>query len=185
MEPSHWQVMAQLFEDKEIELAEVVKMMLIATATGLIKDEWEQARKVGYRVLDNSELNNALVLGYLKQQPTDQPVTYRQMADILQRHPQTIGGAVNRLIAQGVISKEDFGAEGAFYTLHPETMPYLPVWVEEFTKALIELHRDPEVRAATVAYSKRINFMRGFEVLRAELRQKFYRARKSKNQESE
>lgn len=185
MELTPWHVLAQLFENKEIDMGDIVRVMMISTAVGLIDDVWEKAGKVGLNVIDNTVLNDSLVLGLLTHQPPDKPITYRQMADLLQKHPQTVGSAVNRMIARGYLSKTDYGAAGAFYTIHEDIKPYLPVWIIEFTRALIELANDPELKAQAVAKCETIGFDKGLQALRKELREKFYRRQKPENPKPE
>lgn len=174
MEITPWHKLAQIFLNKELDLPEIGKAMMISTAVGLIPKE-PDAMKIAFNVLDNSELYEALVLGLLNRQPSDRPISYRDMAMLVGSTPRVIGAAVNRLIDKGEISKEDRGRLGSFFTIHHEKQRKLPVWVREFTAALIDLHNDPEFKAQVIEECKEIGFLKGFEVLRKELRDKFYR----------
>jgi DNA-binding transcriptional ArsR family regulator len=180
MHEDSWRLLAQVYTNEEIDLSEVVKTMLIMTNVEMFDDEREKIEKIGYNLLDHSKLNDALVLGLLIHAPEGKPITYRELGEILKKHPQTVGGAVSRLTADGVVTKRDFGASGSIFTVHERMIPVLPNWILKFTHALMELHTDPELHARIEENAKSIKFKRGFEVLREELREKFYRPRKPK-----
>ena len=177
-----WHRLAQIFLEKKIDLPEIGKLMIINTAIGLVERE-ENAKKIGINVIDNSDLYDALVFGLLKRQPTDQPISYTDLAALLNLTARIVGSAVNRLIKQQIIEKDERGRLGSLYTVYSERYELLPLWIIEFTAALIDLHNDPELKARTIEEVKETQFYRGFEVLRKEIREKFYHPRKENQAE--
>ena len=103
------------------------------------------------------------------------------MANLLNLSQRVVGSSVNRLIRRGEISKEDHGRLGAYYTVHRDTARRLPVWIKELTGALIDLDNNTDLKALAVAEANEIDFQRGIEVLKSELRDKFYRRGKDTN----
>lgn len=174
MEVNPWHRLAQVFLDRDLSLPEIGKALIIVSAVGLLEKQPE-AINVGFNVLDNSQLHDALVLGLLKSQPDDKPISYSEIAKLLNVSQRVVGSAVNRLIERGEISKEDHGRSGAYYTVHEDKAPTLPLWVTRLTEALSELNNDPALKAQTVSEIAEINFRHGLTILQDELRNKFYR----------
>ncbi len=174
-----WHLLAQLHAREELDMSEITKTMLINIAVGfLIETDGDKRVKVGYNALDKSDLYDRLVLVLVESQPKDKPITYAEMGAILKRHPQSISGSISRLRSNGVIDKEEFGTRGAFYTVFEQSKPPIPQWIENLARAMSDLHNDPELKAQAEKETERIGFKRGFQVLREELREKFYRPRK-------
>jgi hypothetical protein len=173
LEVSYWHRLAQIFLNRDLSLPELGKALIIVSAVGILQDN-PQAIHVGFNVLDNSELYDALILGLLKRQPTDKPIAYSDIARLLNVSQRVVGSSVNRLIQRGAISKEDHGRIGAFYTVHKADGKPLPLWVTEITAALIDLNNDPDLKARTEMEIAEINFKHGMNILRQELREKFY-----------
>jgi hypothetical protein len=180
MEITYWHLFAQLYQNEELSLPEIAKFMIIATSVGMIEDKRRKSG-IGVNVLDNSQLHDALVLGLLDHQSPDKPISYNDMGQLLKKHPQTIGGSVNRLIAKGIVTKVDYGAAGAIYTVHQDMKPDdMPAWIARFTQALMQLHTNSDLRERTVIECKDIQYQQGLQVLKTELRDKFYRPRTPK-----
>lgn len=178
MEITYWHRLVQLYHEDELDLAEIAKVWIINTAIGVIEDNPDML-KVGINVLDNSQINEALVYSVIAHLPDDQLVSYPEIGRMLSLHPQTVGRAVKSLIAEGVLSKEDYGASGSGYTILEQ--PTYPKWIQHFAGAIVELHYDDELREAVAKECENIHFSRGMEVLKEELRKKFYRRKKSKD----
>ena len=180
MKATFWHNFAQLYLIGELDLSEIVKTMIINSRVGVFGDDDENAIPVGINVLDNSGLNDAMILGFLLHQPSDQPITYSTLGGYLKKSPQTAAGSIQRWIARGVLTKEDRGVLGAVYTIHDEMTPKLPSWLLRFTEAIIQLQHDPELRAAVEEQTANVRFQRGLEIMRQEVSEKFYRRSKRK-----
>lgn len=174
-ELTYWHKFAQFFQNGELALHEIAKVWVINTATGIIEDEPDML-KFGINVLDNSHINNALVFGILKHHPEGELISYPEIGRMLNLHPNTVGGAVKRLVADGFISKQDYGASGSIYEIRQ--LPHYPKWIFNFTGAIAELEHNTELRIQAVEACKSIHFKRAMEVLKEELRKKFYHRKK-------
>jgi DNA-binding transcriptional ArsR family regulator len=150
--------------------------MIINEAIGLVPAN-EVAERIGIKVIDNSNLYDALVFGLLRRQPSETPISYSELADLLSLTPRVIGSSVNRLIKDKIVTKQERGRLGAVYVVYPERYKPLPTWIIEFTAALIELHNNPDLKKEVVGEVEQTQFFRGFEQLKRELRQKFYKPR--------
>lgn len=176
MEITYWHRLAQLYQNKELELSEIAKVWIINTAIGVIED-YPDMTKVGINVLDNSQINNTLVFGILHHHPEEELISYPEIGRMLKIHAQTVGKGVKQLVADGIINKEDFGSSGSTYTIL--RVPIYPKWIMHFTKAIIELEYDEEgLRDEVIIQCEKIHFRRGMEILKEELRNKFYRRKK-------
>jgi hypothetical protein len=173
-EVTPWHKTAQLFLEKKLSLPEIGKLMLINEAIGLIPADLD-AKHIGINVLDNSALYDALVFGLLQRQPPDKPISYAELARLIDVSTRTVGSSVNRLCEKGVLEKEDNGRLGATYIAHPEKYERMPPWIINLTAALIDLHNQPKLESDTQGEVKETQFYRGFQVLRREIRDKFYR----------
>lgn len=173
-ETTYWHRLAQLFLNRELSLQEIGKALIIVTAVGMIEDR-QDAIRIGFNVLDNSELHDALVFGLIHGQRNGNPIAFTDMAKLLNVSDRVIGASVGRLVASGRIAKEDRGRAGSVYTIQPNQPAQIPVWILKFTEALAELNDDPKLKAQVVAECESIGFMRGMQVLKDELRSKFYR----------
>ncbi|MEO1645640.1 MAG: hypothetical protein AAFR67_10665, partial [Chloroflexota bacterium] len=145
---------------------------VIATTLEFFEDANPDATQIGVNVFDNRKLNGALIYGVLSQLQPDEAISYSGIGDILNIHGNTVGRAVKKLVADGYVTKEDFGSAGAKYTLHDWN---LPLWVIHFAGALAELHEDDAMMQQASEYSDRVQFRRGMQVLRDELTEKFYK----------
>ena len=174
---TYWHKMAQLFHSEQLQLAEIVKFCIIATSLGIIKGN-PNVVAIGVNVLDNRVLNGALIYGILKAYPVE-TISYPTIGKMLNIHTNTVGRAVKKLIKDGHISKEDYGAAGSAYKIENEWN--LPVWVFKFTEAIVELHNDEELLAATIEDNSRIEFRRGMQVLSDEITKTIYRRDKKEN----
>lgn len=177
LEVTPWHKTAQLFLEKKLSLPEIGKLMLINEAIGLISADLD-AKQIGINVLDNSALYDALVFGLLQRQPPEKPISYAELARLIDVSARTIGSSVNRLCEKGVLEKEDNGRLGATYVVHPEKYDRMPPWIINLTAALIDLHNQPKLENTTQEEVKATQFYRGFQVLRREIRDKFYRPSK-------
>lgn len=173
--PRYWYILARLYQNKDLELAEVAKVLIINTSIGLIEDK-KTFQRVGINVLDNSQIHSALVFGVIYHQPLGTLISYPEIGKLLLLHGRTVGIAVKKLIADGNISKEDFGASGSTYTILE--VPNYPRWVLLFTQAIVELSQNAALEAEINAECEEIQFKRGMETLKEELREKFYRRKK-------
>jgi len=170
MEVTYWHKFVCLYQTKEMDLSEIVRTWLINSVLGVIEDNTKDT--IGYGVLDNTRLYEALVTGLLRHE-TPKPLLQADMADMLMCHTRTIRATLKRLEENGHVRKD-----GLHYHLVNE--PSIPVWIKEFTKAMIELRFDDELLARAREESAKIYFRRGLQVVRDELREKYYRPRKEK-----
>jgi len=166
---THWHHMAYLYKTNGLELAEIIKVYVIITSIGLIEDK-EADRGIGINVFDNSELHMALVYGVIRNLPDDSPVAYSTIGDMLLLHRNTIGRAINKLVDDEILSKEDFRPAGSLYEIL-EVLKY-PKWLFEFTRALVEIQLDEDIHSAAAEYCKDVSFQRGWDVLKRELKEK-------------
>jgi len=155
---------------KEMELPEIVRTWVINTVVGVIEDDVKDT--IGYG-LDNSRLYEALIVGLLRHE-TPKVLLQADLAEMLMCHTRTIRVALKRLEEKGHVRKE-----GLPYRLIDE--PLIPLWVKEFTKAMIDLRFDDDLLAVAREASAKIYFRRGLQAIRDELREKYYRPRKEKS----
>lgn len=169
-----WQRLAYLYLRGEVELAEISKAAIIFSAAGFFGDS-KNVQDIGINVLDNSDFNSGLVYSVLYSlQKTDQELmSYSKLGNILSLHSQTVGKAVNRLIDAKVISREDFGSSGSRYAIL-EKRTYAN-WIFQFTDALVALWLDENLREEIAKETEHVQFQRGMDILKRELREKFYR----------
>lgn len=162
-----WHRCAELYIRGQLRLPEIVKFWVIAETLGIVTDD---VPRVGYGITDNTRLNNSLVLGVLLAFPSENTLSYPEIARILRVHPNTVANTVRRLVDSGKLEKQDKGRSGTFYKVID--ISDVPVWIIEFTKALVELETDPELKAKVADEMKDVVFYRGWEVLKRELRGK-------------
>lgn len=182
---THWHKMAHLYLQDELSIGEIVKFCIIAESIDLIdkhKDEEDKDLSsfkwhVGYNVFDHSDLNDALVFGAIQNLEPRRKLIYDDLAKILNLTRRIIGLAINRLVENGYLTKEDFGTSGAAY-YKTEKLLILPMWVENFTEALVQLNEDKALNDAVTEALKEVGFKRGLQVLQDEIRAKFYRRKK-------
>lgn len=174
-EITYWHRYAELFLRRELDLAEIVKIWYINTVTGVIPSD---VPPMGIGI-DNSELNDALVIGLILNTPDDVALTYSDMAEILGFHANTAANVVKRLASNGKITRHEQGRSGSTYKVNGK--PKIPAWITEFTRALIELRTRPELKAQVQQECANITFRRGFEVIRDELSEKFNPRKKDKS----
>lgn len=174
-----WQRLACLYLKKELELTEIVKASIIFSAGGFLGDV-RNVKDIGVNVFDHSDLNSALIYGilYSLQEADEELVSYTKISKIISLHPQTIGKAVNRLIKENTISREDFGSSGSRYVIIEK--PNYAIWIFQFTNALVALWLDEKLREEIEKEVEHVEFQRGMDVLKRELREKFYRPSKKK-----
>jgi predicted transcriptional regulator len=172
MEITHWHRNAQLYLNGELTMPEIVKLWIINTAIGIIEDD---TPFVGYNVLDNSELHDGLTVSLISHFPKGESISYTEIGKLLGYHPNTIANAVKRLVEKGYISKEEQGRAGTYYTVH--TLPRLPLWMTEFTRALVQLYTDADLKERVVVEVQNIGFKRGLEALQAEIRDRLKHSR--------
>lgn len=170
MKMTYWHKFACLYHMGELELPEIAKTWVINTMVGVIEDDTKNMIGYGF---DNSLLYETLVAGLLRDE-TPKPLLQADMADMLMCHTRTIRSALKRLEEKGYVRKE-----GLHYRLINE--PFIPVWIREFTRAMVELRFDGELLAQAREESAKIYFRRGLQVIRDELREKYYRPRKEKS----
>lgn len=175
MNTTYWHRFVCLYHMGELELAEIVKTWIINTSLGVIHDDTDEI--IGYGVLDNTRLYEALIAGLLCHE-TPKPLLQADMADMLMCHTRTIRSALKRLEDNGFVQKD-----GLHYRLVKE--PVIPLWIREFTKAMLELRFDDELLTAARQESAKIHFKRGVQIVKEELREKYYRPRKPKSDEDE
>lgn len=178
MDITYWHRFAYMYLENELEIAEIVKFWMIATYAGVITDE--KKKLIGINVLDNSQLNEALILGLLRAYPVGQPVTYEALGEIISKHVNTVGKAVKSMLKKGYLTKEPVYKSGAIYTVEQDE--HLPVWMIEFTEAVVQIATDEDVKKKVYEDCKGLGFKRGFQVLREEIVSKFYPGSRSKQQ---
>lgn len=169
----NWQRLGALYLRGEVQLSEIAKAAIIFSASGFFGDT-KNVQDIGVNVLDNSQFNNALVYGVLLSiQKTDvELLSYSKLGQILSLHPQTCGKAVNRLINDGIISREDFGSSGSNYSIIKQQS--YAQWIFQLTSALVSLWMDEDLHAEVAREVEHVQFQRGLQVLKQELRDKFY-----------
>ena len=170
MDITIWHRQARLYQNNELELADIVKQWIINTALHVIEDDVPFSQ-VGYNVLDNTRLHEVLFVGLIAAMPSGQGMSQTEMGEILGLNLRIVNGTVKRLVERGVIEKAGFGPAGYNYEIIDA--PPIPRWIYEFTKALYELHTDEELRARVAAECDHIGFKRGFDALKEEIRQKY------------
>lgn len=172
-----WQRLAFLYLKEELDLAEIVKSSMIFSSAGFFGDT-RDIQSIGINVLDNTELNSALVYGilYELQYHDVEKISYPKIGTMLTMHSQTVGKAVNRLIEETAILREDFGGAGSSYAIVDKRA--YPQWIFQFTKALVALWLDEKLKEEITKETEHIEFRRGMQVLKRELREKFYRPSK-------
>jgi len=176
MSINYWHRFAYMFQMDELEMPEIVKFWMIATYAGVIQDD--KSLLIGVNVLDNSLLNEALLLGLIRAFPDDEPITYRQLAEIIGKHPNTVGSAMKRMFEKGYLSKSEPTVHGAYYTIEDDS--HLPKWMIEFAQALVDIETDEDFKKKVYEDCQGLGFKRGFQVLRKEIVAKFTPARKPK-----
>lgn len=166
-EMSHWHKLACLYQMKELELSEIAQAWLMNTVLGVVGDE--DGSTIDYDVLDGTRLHEMLVAGLLYHE-SPKRLLQSDMADMLLCHTRTIREALKRLEEKGHVRKE-----GVYYQLID--IPFIPMWVVQFTKAMIDLRFDDELLAIVRQASARINYKHSVRAVRDQLREKFYRPR--------
>jgi len=177
MELTYWHRFAYMYLAKELDIAEIVKVWMINTYAGVIEDDTEKL--IGINVLDNSLLNEALILGMLKAYPDGQPLKYGDLATIMDKHYNTIGNAVKRMLEKGYLDKQGVSQNGSIYTVVDDS--HLPQWIVDFTAAIVEIETNPDVKKTVFDACKDIGFKRGLQVLKWEILEKFKISDRVKN----
>lgn len=174
MNINYWHRFAYMFQMDELEMPEIVKFWMIATYAGVIEDD--KSLLIGVNVLDNSLLNEALLLGLIRALPDDEPIRYQQLGDMIGKHVNTVGRAMKRMFEKGYLSKSDKFMHGAFYTIEDDS--HLPKWMIEFAQALVEIETDEDFKKKVYEDCEGLGFKRGFQVLREEIVAKFTTGKK-------
>lgn len=170
MTVNYWHKFVCLYHMSELELSEIVKTWVINTSLGVIADDTDEI--IGYGVLDNTRLYDALVAGLLRHDTT-KPLLQSDLADMLMCDKRTIRNALRRLEDNGFVTRD-----GMHYRIVNE--PQIPLWIREFTQAMLELRFDDELLTTARKESADIHFKRGVQIVKEELREKYYRPRKAK-----
>jgi hypothetical protein len=165
-----WYRFAELFLTNKLELAEIVKFWVIGTEVKLLDDE-RNVQRIGYNIIDKSDLNDGLVLGAIFYISQDRFISYEQIGQIIKYSPRTIASSIKRLLEENYISKLESTSEGTRYSVPQE--PKIPLWMLFFTKALVDLYYDHKLKGEIAEECSSIQFQRGFQVLRRELKEKY------------
>jgi hypothetical protein len=166
-EMSYWHKFVCLYQMRELELSEIAQAWLMNTLLGVMGDDVGDV--MDYDVLDGTRLHEMLVAGLLSHE-SPKRLLQSDMADMLLCHTRTIREALKRLEEKGHVRKE-----GVYYRLID--VPFIPMWIIQFTKAMIDLRFDDELLVIVREASAKINFKRGIRAVRDQLREKFYRPR--------
>lgn len=163
----YWHKLVCLYQMREIDLSEIAQAWLMNTVLGVIGDGVVNAME--YDVLDGTRLHEMLVAGLLYHE-TPRRLLQSDMADMLLCHTRTIREAMRRLEEKGHVRKE-----GVYYLMID--VPFIPMWIVEWTKAMIALRFDTDLLAEVRQASAKINYKHGVRAVRDQLREKFYRPR--------
>jgi hypothetical protein len=169
MDITPWHLLAFLYQQDELSLPEIVKLCIINQTIGLIEDTGDTIR-IGYDFFENSALYDALTIGLLSY---PNPPLQVDMSKILKLTPKTIGNVMKRLQEKKHVTKW-----GIQYRL-TDDLPALPLWVFRFTEGLADLHFKRELAEYVIQTYGEIHFKRGLELVRAEMRRKYYHPRKT------
>lgn len=168
-----WNKLAYLFSTKELELHEIVQACIIFSVVGHFGDE-KPVDELGFNVLDNKQIKDALIYGIVKQIPDDQAISHSDIGKMVLMHRNTVGQAVGRLQKKGYLKKVNYGTAGAFHKTDNMKSSNYPNWLFLFTKGLLEIHTNDALYSGVKEACKGIYFRRGMEILHSEIRAKFW-----------
>lgn len=166
MKITFWHAFAHYYLTKQLELAEIVKWMMIAVYTGVIEDD--EGKQIGVNVLDNRQLHQAIVLGMISAYGEERSVSYSQLSEYVPVSMYAVRDYVKALEKDGKVTRLD-----RYQTMHgvryEAKTDHLPAWMMEFTSAIVEVEENPEFKQAVWKRFKNRNFIKGWEVLKAEV----------------
>lgn len=169
MKLTYWHRFAYMYLEHELDIDEIVKVWIINTYARIVEDDTKKL--IGINVLDNSGLNEALILGLLRAFTPQKSIRYEEIAEIISKHYNTVLHTTQRLLKKGYVSKVDNYRNGAFYTVVKDD--HLPLWMIEFTQAIVDIRTNDELKKKVYDECKGINFRRGMEILKDEILAKF------------
>jgi len=172
MELNNWHKLAYLYIHKDLQLSEIVRAWYILGVAGFNGDD---VPLMGYGVLDNQNLYQALVLAMIVGYPAGETVSQTEIAKASKWSRATVTRTVTAMKENGILAHD-----GSKYTVLDDSK--VPQWIYKFGKALIELHLNPELIEPLEEHYNGFQFRRGFQVLWDELRA--VRERKTYNNES-
>jgi hypothetical protein len=172
-----WDKLAYLYFVGELDLIDLVRAFFILSKVGFLEDIFNYT---DYKAIDNSEISNALILS-LMQTSGDKPVSYAEIGDILGYNTNTVNSIVSRLVKRGMVEKLESSRAGTVYAISPDVPP-IPKWIQNIADSLIRIHHDHDLKYAVMGECRGISFKQGFEAMQDELREKYYRPRKPKDE---
>jgi len=173
---NHWYRLAELYLTDRMELPELVKLCVINSALGVIRTN-EKAKRVGVNVISRANLVDALVLGVIFHHTQRFPNTlikYDEIGQILHYSRRTVALAGKRLLDTKRVKRVTYTGDGSQYVPFDQEPKELPYWVLDFTQALLELHLDNDLREKIKKECEPIEFYRGTQVLKLEIKEFFY-----------
>lgn len=157
-----WHRLAYLYAHKGLELHEIVKAAFVFTTAKIIEDD---NPTLGYGILNNRGLFQAMVYAMIQGYPEGQAITQADMARAMGWNRSTVSRLVKSMEKDGTLV---YDRDTSTYVVNPEKQ--VPEWIMHFGKALIELQFDDEMKAKFDKEYENFWFMRGFQVLWAELK---------------
>lgn len=173
---NEWDRLAYLYRVGQVELWELVRAFYILSSVGFFDDD---AKQIGYGIIDNAELHNAFVLAVIKAYG-DNRVSYTDISEVLGYKLKTVNSIVMRLVKRGMLEKQDINRSGTIYGVS-SSMPKIPKWIDNIAASLIRIYQDEKFKRVVADECKDVSFVRGFQVMQKEVREKYYRRDKEQN----
>lgn len=172
MQATYWHNYAYMYRFNDLTLPEIVKAWMINTFAGVIEDD---VSPTGYKVLNNDELYETLILVMIRHYPDDQQFRQVEIGEAIKLGRKTVSRLIQSLEDNGRLSYDRKHS-------HIEILDDsgIPLWMREFGKALIEIHFDEELRQRLAERYETLQFRRGFQALWDEIKQ-YTPRRKHKN----